>query len=68
LYEFELAAKEISKLLGTEHPDTLAAQYEDLVMKYTLGQMVDVADLESILKLRELQFGRCHTDSHQSLL
>jgi len=68
LEEFEVVAKERSKLLGTEHPDTLAARHEALVMKYTLGQKVNVGDLEPILKLREWQLGRCHPDTHQSLL
>ncbi|KAL5319124.1 hypothetical protein ACEPPN_012173 [Leptodophora sp. 'Broadleaf-Isolate-01'] len=68
LETFDSVAKERSKLLGTRHPDTLAARHETLVMKYTLGQKIDVDDLESILRLREWQLGRCHPDTHQSLL
>ncbi|KAH9206424.1 hypothetical protein DL95DRAFT_396949 [Leptodontidium sp. 2 PMI_412] len=65
---FERVAKERSKLLGAEHPDTLAARHESLVMEYTIGEKIEIAELESILKLREWQLGRCHPDALQSLL
>jgi tetratricopeptide (TPR) repeat protein len=65
---FERVVKERAKLLGTEHPDTLAARHEFLVMEYTLGRKIDITALEKILKSREWQLGRCHPDSLQSLL
>jgi tetratricopeptide (TPR) repeat protein len=68
LAKFERVSRERSRLLGTQHPETLAARHEALVTKYTLGEKVDVGDLERILNLREWQLGRSHPDTCQSLL
>jgi hypothetical protein len=57
-----------SRLLGTQHPETLTARHEALVTKYLLGLEVDISDLERILRLREWQLGRSHPDTSQSLL
>jgi hypothetical protein len=65
---FGRVARERTKLLGPEHPDTLAARHEALVMEFTLGRKIDIIELESILELREWQLGRCHPDALQSLL
>ena len=65
---FGRVARERTELLGMEHPDTLAARHEALVMEFTLGRKIDITELESILKLREWQLGRCHPDALQSLL